>query len=439
MQAESPVAQRWRLLQSLLNERQRRAFAAAEAKTLGRGGVAQVVAATGLARNTVLAGLEELAGTPEPLTGLRRPLAAGPARRSGGGRKPAAQKDRALLPELLALLDPDGDGEPPLRWTCRSLRALADELCARGHQISHVAVGRLLKAEGYRLLAHESARRSLDRDAQFEHIAARVAAALAAGLPVISVDARKKERADQPKQIEADERLVSLSASGERLHDHVGAGWVDAGVDADTSAFAAQTIRRWWLSMGRMRFPQASELLVVADAGGGDLARLWLLQLGRLARDTALSIHVCHVPPGTRKWNRIEHRLSGAVTLSWPGRPPICHQAIVQLIAGSEPPGTSTPPQRCSGIDAEIPGADRPHRFRIERPGTRYRTRCIPRRLELFDFAALNRSARAIAQRLNPITTKTKAAPRQVRPISRSAVAGRACEWASGRMSETPM
>jgi hypothetical protein len=333
MQSESPVAQRWRLVRGLLNERQRRAFAAAEAKALGRGGVAQVVAATGLARNTVLTGLEELAEPHSPAV---------PARRSGGGRKPAAHKDAALLPQLLALLDPHTNGEPPLRWTCKSLRALSDELRARGHPISHVAVRRWLLAEGYRLQPHaESAGEPGRREAQFAYIAARVATTLAAGEPVISVEAKKKERTGEVMRgAGAEENARSLEASGERL----AAGWVDAGIDSDSLGFAAQTVRRWWLSMGRIRYPSASELLIIADAGSSRDDRLWLLQLGRLARDSGLAIHVSHMPTGTRKWSRIEHRLSGAVTLSWPGRAPVCHQTLVQLIAGSSEPGASPGP-----------------------------------------------------------------------------------------------
>ena len=356
MNTDSPIAQRWELMRERLDERQRRAFAAAEAKVLGRGGVSQVVAATGMARNTVMAGMQELEGSSNEFIAAVPLADAGSTRRSGGGRKAATQKDPSLVPDLLALVDPTSRGDPqsPLRWTCKSLRVLADELKAGGHAISHVVVGRLLKDEGYSLQANTKViegNQSPDRNAQFEHINATVSAALAGGQPVISVDTKKKELVGQYKNGGREWHPEGVPEEV-RVHDFVdpemgranpygvydiGAdeGWVSVGTDHDTSAFAVQTIRRWWFSMGRARYPKATELTITADGGGsnGYRVRLWKLELGRLARETGLRIRVCHFPPGTSKWNKIEHRLFSFITMNWRGRPLISHEVIVQLIA----------------------------------------------------------------------------------------------------------
>jgi len=356
MNTDSPIAQRWELMRERLDERQRRAFAAAEAKVLGRGGVSQVVAATGMARNTVMAGMQELEGSSNEFIAAVPLADAGSTRRSGGGRKAATQKDPSLVPDLLALVDPTSRGDPqsPLRWTCKSLRVLADELKAGGHAISHVVVGRLLKDEGYSLQANAKViegNQSPDRNAQFEHINATVSAALAGGQPVISVDTKKKELVGQYKNGGREWHPEGVPEEV-RVHDFVdpemgranpygvydiGAdeGWVSVGTDHDTSAFAVQTIRRWWFSMGRVRYPKATELTITADGGGsnGYRVRLWKLELGRLARETGLRIRVCHFPPGTSKWNKIEHRLFSFITMNWRGRPLISHEVIVQLIA----------------------------------------------------------------------------------------------------------
>jgi hypothetical protein len=359
MEADSPIAQRWELMRERLDERQRRAFAAAEAQVLGRGGVSQVVAATGMARNTVMAGMQELDGSSNEFVSATPLAAAGSTRRSGGGRKPATHKDPGLVPDLLALVEPTsrGDPESPLRWTCKSLRVLADELKAGGHAISHVVVGRLLKDEGYSLQANAKViegNQSPDRNAQFEHINARVSAALAAGQPVISVDTKKKEVVGRYKN-GGREWHPEGEPEEVRVHDFVdpelgranpygvydiGAdeGWVSVGTDHDTAAFAVQTIRRWWFSMGRPRYPKAKELTITADGGGsnGYRVRLWKLELGRLATETGLRIRVCHFPPGTSKWNKIEHRLFSFITMNWRGRPLISHEVIVQLIANTK-------------------------------------------------------------------------------------------------------
>ena len=359
VQAESPIAQRWELMREHLDERQRRAFAATEARVLGRGGVAQVVAATGMARNTIVAGMQELDGTSNEFV-TAEPLAPARAtRRSGGGRKPASSKDPTLVSDLLALVDPvtRGDPESPLRWTCKSLRVLTDELRAGGHVISHVVVGQLLKLEGYSLQANAKViegNQSPDRNAQFEHINASVSAALAAGQPVISVDTKKKELVGrfknggrewhpqgEPEKVQVhdfvDAELGRASPYG--VYD-IGAdeGWVSVGTDHDTSAFAVQTIRRWWFSMGRARYPKATELTITADGGGsnGYRVRLWKLELSRLAQQTGLRIRVSHFPPGTSKWNKIEHRLFSFITMNWRGRPLISHEVIVNLIASTK-------------------------------------------------------------------------------------------------------
>ena len=358
MQAESPIRQRWELMRELLNERQRRALAAAEATVIGHGGVSRVAEATGLARGTISAGIREIgSGSNEFMS----EVAAAPAvavRRPGGGRKSTTMKDPGLVPDLLALVDPTTRGDPqsPLRWSCKSLRVLADELSTRGHRVSHVLVGQLLKAEGYSLQANAKVvegNQSPDRNAQFEHINATVSAALADEQPVISVDTKKKELIG-PFRNAGREWLPQGEPEQVRVHDFIDAelgranpygvydigadeGWVSVGTDHDTAAFAVQTIRRWWYTMGRPRYPKARELTITADGGGsnGSRVRLWKLELSRLASETGLSIRVCHFPPGTSKWNKIEHRLFSFITMNWRGRPLISHEVIVQLIANT--------------------------------------------------------------------------------------------------------
>ena len=356
----SPIEQRWELMRERLDERQRRTYAAAEAKVIGRGGVSQVAAATGLARGTIMAGMLELEGKTNEFISNAPPLAAaGSVRRSGGGRKSLSVKDPTLVADLLALVDAStrGDPESPLRWSCKSLRVLSDELKAQGHTVSHVAVGDLLKAEGFSLQANAKViegNQSPDRNAQFEHINATVATALAQGQPVISVDTKKKELvgafknggrewcpAGEPEQVKVhdfvDAELGRASPYG--VYD-IGAdqGWVSVGTDHDTAAFAVQTIRRWWLTMGRPRYPKARELTITADGGGsnGHRVRLWKLELSRLAKETGLNIRVCHFPPGTSKWNKIEHRLFSFITMNWRAKPLISHEVIVNLIASTK-------------------------------------------------------------------------------------------------------
>jgi hypothetical protein len=355
----SPIEQRWELMRERLDERQRRTYAAVEAKVIGRGGVSQVAAATGLARGTIRAGMQELEGKANEFFAGAAPAAAGSVRRSGGGRKPLTHKDPTLVADLLALVDPDarGDPESALRWSCKSLRVLAEELSAQGHTVSHVVVGELLKAQGFSLQGNAKViegNQSPDRDAQFRYINGTVAQALSQSQPVISVDTKKKELvgafknagqewrpAGEPEQVKVhdfvDPELGRASPYG--VYD-IGAdqGWVSVGTDHDTAAFAVQTIRRWWFAMGKPRYPDARELTITADGGGsnGHRVRLWKLELSRLASETGLNIRVCHFPPGTSKWNKIEHRLFSFITMNWRAKPLISHEVIVNLIGATK-------------------------------------------------------------------------------------------------------
>lgn len=360
MTTDSLIGQRWKVMHAALDERQRRLLVAVEAKVLGRGGITAVAVATGVSRSTIMAGLNEIEAMQANKGTQQEPAALSTrTRRAGAGRKSAAVKDETLVADLLALVDPvtRGDPQSALRWTCKSLRALADELKARGHSVSHVVVGQLLKLQGYSLQANAKViegNQSPDRNAQFEHINATVTAAMAANQPVISVDTKKKELVGAYKN-SGQEWLPSGEPIQVKVHDFIdpelgranpygvydiGAdeAWVSVGTDHDTSAFAVQTIRRWWFSMGRQRYPQARQLLITADGGGsnGHRVRLWKLELSRLASDTGLEIQVCHFPPGTSKWNKIEHRLFSFITMNWRGRPLISHEVIVNLIASTK-------------------------------------------------------------------------------------------------------
>jgi Rhodopirellula transposase DDE domain len=361
MEIYSPIGQRWKVMVDALDERQRRLWVGVEAKVLGHGGIAAVALATGVSRTTIMAGMSEIEAiksidstadqsTSAKTTGTRQ---------AGGGRKKIEIKDETLLPDLLALVDSTtrGDPESPLRWTCKSLRNLADELKAKGHTVSHVAVGKLLKNQDYSLQANVKVlegNQSPDRNAQFEHINASVAAALQANQPVISVDTKKKELVGAYKNA-GQQWLPSGEPVKVKVHDFIdkelgranpygvydiGAdeAWVSVGIDQDTSAFAVQTIRRWWFSMGKVRYPEAKQLLITADGGGsnGHRVRLWKLELSRLAQEIGLDIEVHHFPPGTSKWNKIEHRLFSFITMNWQGRPLISHEVIVKLIASTK-------------------------------------------------------------------------------------------------------
>ena len=360
MAEDTPISRRWSLMREALDERQRRLWVAVEARVLGRGGISAVAAATGVSRSTIRVGLAEIEAMQVAGRSDVEPARSGTrVRRAGAGRKRIEFQDDTLLADLLSLVDPLTRGDPPspLRWTCKSLRTLAEQLRAIGHSVSHVVVGQLLKAQGYRLQANAKViegNQSPDRDAQFEYINATVATALAAHLPVISVDTKKKELVGAYKNA-GREWLPSGQPESVKVHDFVDPewgranpygvydighdeAWVSVGTDHDTAAFAVQTIRRWWFSMGRQRYPDAKRLVITADGGGsnGHRVRLWKLELSRLAAEIGLDIQVCHFPPGTSKWNKIEHRLFSFITMNWRGRPLISHEVIVNLIANTK-------------------------------------------------------------------------------------------------------
>jgi len=359
MADESPISRRWEVMRNALDERQRRMLVAVEAMVLGRGGVSAVSAATGVSRTTITTGLNEIEAMGDLARTSIEPVPSSRTRRAGGGRKRIEAKDETLVSDLLALVDPltRGDPESPLRWTCKSLRTLAEQLQAAGHSVSHVVVGQLLKSQGYSLQGNAKViegNQSPDRNEQFEFINAAVTASLVANQPVISVDTKKKELVGayknggqewepggQPVEVKVhdfvDPELGRANPYG--VYD-IGAdeAWVSVGTDHDTSAFAVQTIRRWWTSMGHERYPEAKQLLITADGGGsnGHRVRLWKLELSRLAQETGLDIQVCHFPPGTSKWNKIEHRLFSFITMNWRGRPLVSHEVIVNLIANTK-------------------------------------------------------------------------------------------------------
>ena len=334
----------------MLDERGLRRLVAAEAVAAGRGGVSAVMRATGLARSTIGRGLGELrAGRPQDAERVRRP---------GGGRKPLSETDASLLDDLRSLVEPATRGDPqsPLLWTCKSLRKLADGLCGMGHKIGRTLVGELLHKLDYSLQSNRKTREGsshVDRDAQFHYINDRVKEALASNNPAISVDTKKKELVGDFKNAGREWRPKG-SPEAVRVHDFVipelgravpygvydiagDAGWVSVGVDHDTATFAVNAIRSWWKLMGRERYPNANSLLITADGGGsnGSRVRLWKVELQKLADELGVSITVCHLPPGTSKWNKIEHRLFSFITGNWRGKPLVSHQVIVRLIAAT--------------------------------------------------------------------------------------------------------
>ena len=350
MDDATAIRLRYEALDPVLDERGRRRFAAAEAKAAGRGGVSLVSRITGVARSTIGRGLAELRGGAA--------VDAGRVRRVGGGRKRLVVQDATLLDDLRGLVEPAtrGDPERPLLWTAKSLRHLAAGLQALGHRIGHNVVGDLLREMGYSLQANRKTREGSshpDRNAQFGYINEQVTAALAAGEPAISVDTKKKELVGdfknagreyrpkgQPEPVRVHDFLIPElgRASPYGVYD-IGenAGWVSLGIDHDTASFAVNAIRRWWQSMGQQRYPKATRLTITADGGGsnGARVRLWKLELQRLADELGLAITVCHLPPGTSKWNKIEHRLFSFITQNWRGKPLVSHQVIVQLIAAT--------------------------------------------------------------------------------------------------------
>lgn len=345
---------RYAALSPLMDERMRRQWAAAEAQSHGWGGVRFVSAAIGMSHNTLRKGQRELAarrkhpGTPVPAR-LRQP---------GAGRKRATEADPELAAALERLVDPvtRGDPQSPLKWTCKSTTQLAVELTRQGHPVSSRTVGRLLKAAGYSLQGNRKTKEGgthPDRNAQFEHINATVKQFQRRKQPVISVDTKKKELVGdfknggrewrpqgEPDEVRVhdflDQKLGKAIPYG--VYDLTNnQGWVSVGIDHDTAQFATAAIGRWWRKMGRQRHPQAKELLIMADGGGsnGSRCRLWKVALQQLADQLQMSIRVCHFPPGTSKWNKIEHRMFCHITQNWRGRPLISHEVIVNLIANT--------------------------------------------------------------------------------------------------------
>ena len=339
-------------LAPLLDERTRRRWAAVEARAIGRGGITRVAEATGLSQTTIRAGLREL---DSQSTSDTHKVTSERLRCPGGGRRALVAQDLGLLKALEALVDPVTRGDPmgPLRWTCKSAARLALELQTQGHAVSERSVNRLLHDLGYSL---QSNRKTIegshhpDRDAQFQHINQRVKVFQRQRQPVVSVDTKKKELIGQfrnggrewapkgqPEPVEVydfpDKELGKVIPYG--VYDMAtNTGWVSVGVDHDTAEFAVETIRRWWYHMGSSVYPRAQRLLITADGGGanGSRNRLWKVELQKLADDIRLQISVCHFPPGTSKWNKIEHRMFCHITENWRGRPLGSREVVVNLI-----------------------------------------------------------------------------------------------------------
>jgi hypothetical protein len=347
---------KYELLRHRLDEASMRLCAAADAMILGRGGPSLVAKASGLSRTTIYAGLSELDKTTVPP--IVPPKAAGRIRRSGGGRKRLTENNPDLLQDLDKLVDPitRGDPESPLRWTCKSTTRLTKELRSQGHQVSQRTVWTLLDQLGYSMQSNRKTREGTehpDRDAQFLYIAEKVQQFQRSGFPVISVDTKKKEligrfknrgrewqRKGQPEEVNvhdfADKELGKVVPYGvyDLTHNQ---GWVSVGINHDTAEFAVATIRRWWKRMGIRLYPQANELLITADGGGsnGSRVRLWKIEVQKLAEELDMTIHVCHFPPGTSKWNKIEHCMFCHVSENWRSRPLESLAVVVNLIANT--------------------------------------------------------------------------------------------------------
>ena len=348
--AVETLGRRYELLRPHLTELQRRLWLGVEAAQLGPGGVGIVAQATGVAADTVRRGRAEIDGGGVPESGR--------SRKPGGGRKRAELHDGELVAALEALIAPTTRGDPmsPLRWTCKSTRSLATALTRAGHPVSDFVVRRLLHQLGYSLQANAKTTEGSqhpDRDAQFGYLNDQAAAHMAAGEPVISVDTKKKELVGayknggrewqphgRPEPVKVhdfvDTQLGKANPYG--VYDVAAdTGWVSVGTDHDTAAFAVATIGRWWQAVGAVSYPGASRLLICADGGGsnGYRTRQWKTELAALAADTGLMVTVCHLPPGTSKWNKIEHRLFSHISMNWRGRPLTSHEVIVQTIAAT--------------------------------------------------------------------------------------------------------
>jgi transposase len=350
---EQIIRRRFKLIEGHLDERLRRLLAAAEAETVGFGGASVVARATGVSRRAIRAGMRELQQAPQNTEPGRR------VRRPGGGRKKTVEQDPTLARDLEKLIEPvtRGDPESPLRWTCKSVRRLSEELQRRGHATSHRMVAELLHEMGYSLQANAKTMEGTnhpDRNAQFEHINKQVRQYLRKGDPVISVDTKKKELVGEFKNGGRELRPKGMPEKV-RVHDFLipelgraipygvydlgtNTGWVSVGIDHDTAEFAVETIRRWWKWMGRKHHPEAQRLLITADAGGsnGSRLRLWKTEIQKLADQMQIPVAICHFPPGTSKWNKIEHRLFSFISQNWRGKPLLSHAVIVKLIAATQ-------------------------------------------------------------------------------------------------------
>jgi hypothetical protein len=347
----APIRDRFVSLSPHLDERERRLLAATEARAAGYGGIAAVARATGIAVSTIGRGLRELRGATASAEATR-------VRRHGGGRKTLVSASPSLIGDLLALVEPTERGDPmsPLRWTCKGTRRLARELTAMGHKISRTVVGELLNGQKFSLQGNRKTLeggQSPDRDAQFHHINEGVTKALVECQPVISVDTKKKELVGDFKNNGREWRPQG-SPEAVRVHDFVipelgravpygiydiaaNAGWVSVGMSADTAQFAVGTIRRWWHEIGRVRYPDTKYLTITADGGGsnGSRVRLWKRELQRLSNELGIDIVVHHLPPGTSKWNKIEHRLFSFITMNWRGKPLVSYAVIIALIGAT--------------------------------------------------------------------------------------------------------
>ena len=356
MANEIEIRTRFETLAPLLDERFRRFVAAAEAKAIGHGGATLVSNVTGVSRRAIWAANKELQSA--RAIGNDSVQSADRIRRPGGGRKKTIDKDPALKKNLDSLVNPftRGDPESPLRWTCKSVRKLAEELKAMGHKTSHRMVAELLHEMGYSLQSNSKTREGKnhpDRDAQFKYINGKVSQALTSGNPAISVDTKKKELVGdfknggrewrpkgKPEEVRVhDFKIKELGRAAPYGIYDIGKnkGWVSVGTDHDTAEFAVATIRNWWKGMGQPLYPEAERILITADGGGsnGHRLRLWKTELQRLADEIGIPITVCHFPPGTSKWNKIEHKLFSFITKNWRGKPLVSHETIVNLIAAT--------------------------------------------------------------------------------------------------------
>ena len=351
MSREDLIREKYQLLAPELNERTLRLFAAVEAKSLGRGGISLVTRALEISRDRISRGIQDLESETK--------LSPDRVRRQGGGRKKQLESDPALKEDLERLISPytRGDPESPLRWTCKSVRKLAAELNRQGHSVSHSTVAALLREMNYSLQANRKTtegKQHPDRKAQFEYINQSVRARQRRGQPVISVDTKKKELVGDfankgqewhpqghPEKVRVhdflDQELGKVAPYG--VYDLTqNNGWVSVGIDHDTAAFAVAAIRRWWRKMGRPAYSKASHLLITADSGGSNSSRsrLWKVELQKMANQTGLTVTVCHFPPGTSKWNKIEHRMFSFITKNWRGKPLTDRATIVNLIGATK-------------------------------------------------------------------------------------------------------